>query len=74
MTKKELVEGIQRAEAAAWKTYQDSKVIWGKDDVMTARCSAKWLALFELREALGLDPMPVAQLVTEGLLPETVAA
>ena len=73
MTKKELVEGIQRAEAAAWKAFQESKAIWGKDDAMTARHSAKWIALFDLREALGVDPMPIDQLIAEDLVPATVA-
>lgn len=73
MTKKQLVEEIQRAEAAAWKEFQDSKAIWGKDDTMTARRSAKWIALFDLREALGVDPMPIDQLIAEDLVPATVA-
>ena len=73
MTKKQLVEEIRLAEAKAWKEYQESKALWGKDDAITVRCQAKWMALFDLREALGVDPMPIDQLIAEDLVPAAVA-
>ena len=69
MTKKQLVEEIRLAEAKAWKEYQESKALWGKDDAITVRCQAKWSALYDLLEALGIGIMPVAKLIENNLLP-----
>jgi len=71
MTKKQMIEEIQIAEAKLWKEYQESKAIWGKDDVLTTHRATKWSALYDLREALGIDAMLVSELVARDLIPKT---
>ena len=69
MTKKEMIYEIQKAEAQAWKDFQISKAVWGRDGDQTIRRLAEWRMLYNLREALGIHPMPIDQLITEDLLP-----
>lgn len=69
MTKKELIYEIQKAEAKAWKDFQASNAVWGRGDDQTIRRLAEWRTLYNLREALGIHPMPIDQLITEDLLP-----
>lgn len=72
MTKKEMVEGIQRAEAKLWKELQEAKALFGMDDIITQKRRAEWAGVYELRNVLGIEAMPVSQLKTEGLLPKFI--
>ena len=68
MTKKQMVEQIQVAEAKAWKELQEAKQLWGMDDPLTTKIRAQWSSVYELREALGIPSLPVAELVTRNLI------
>lgn len=68
MTKKQLVEQIQVAEAKAWQVLQDAKQLWGDDDAFTQKRRAEWSTLYELREALGIPNLTVRELVARNLL------
>lgn len=68
MTKKQMVEQIQVAEAKLWKELQEAKKLWGMDDPITTRLRATWSAVYSLREALGIDSLPVAELVARNLI------
>jgi hypothetical protein len=68
MTKKQLVEQIQVAEAKAWQVLQDAKKLWGDDDAFTQKRRAEWSTLYELREALGIPNLTVRELVSRNLL------
>jgi len=68
MTKKQLVEQIQVAEAKAWQVLQDAKQLWGDDDAFTQKRRAEWSTLYELREALGIPNLTVRELVSRNLL------
>lgn len=68
MTKAQMVEKIQVAEAEAWKELQQAKRLWGQDDALTKRISGKWSALYDLREALGIDSLSVQRLIDLELL------
>lgn len=72
MTKKQLVEGIQRAEAKLWKELQEAKALFGMDDIITQKRRAEWSGVYELRNALGIEAMRVSQLKAEGLLPNFI--
>jgi hypothetical protein len=72
MTKKQLVEGIQRAEAKLWKKLQDATELYGEADPITQRRRSEWSSVYELSEALGIEAMPVTQLKAEGLLPKFI--
>jgi len=54
MTKKEMIEDIQVAEAKAWNQYQRDVKQNGKDDPITDRSRTAWAALYRLRESLGI--------------------
>ena len=69
MTKKQMVEQIQVAEAKAWKELQQAKKLWGQDDPITTRLRAQWSSVYELREALGIPPMDVESLIKKDLMP-----
>lgn len=69
MTKKQLVEQIQVAEAKAWQVLQDAKKLWGDDDAFTQKRRAEWSTLYELREALGIPNLTVRELESKNLLP-----
>lgn len=68
MTKKQMVEQIQVAEAKAWKELQQAKKLWGQDDPLTTNLRSQWSAVYSLREALGIESLPVAELVTRNLI------
>lgn len=68
MTKKQMVEAIQVAEAKAWKSLREAQSLWGIDDAITSRSRAKWSGLYEMREALGLPGLTVSELVEQDLL------
>ena len=63
-----MVEQIQVAEAKAWKELQEAKKLWGMDDPLTTKIRAQWSSVYELREALGIESLPVAELVTRNLI------
>jgi len=68
MTKKQMVDQIQTTEARVWKELQEAKKLWGMDDPITTRLRAQWSSVYELREALGIDSLPVAELVARNLI------
>lgn len=68
MTKKEMIKEIQVAEAKAWKLFQEAKKLWGREDSITAKLGSKWNALHELRKELGIESLPVTELVTRNLI------
>lgn len=68
MTKKQLVEQIQVAEAKAWQVLQDAKQLWGDDDAFTQKRRAEWSTLYELREALGIPNLTARELEARNLL------
>lgn len=69
MTKKQMVEQIQVAEARAWKDYRIARKVMGEDDSITARRRAAWCVVYDLREALGIEAMGVESLMKKDLLP-----
>ena len=69
MTKKEMIEDIQVAEAKAWNQYQRDVKQNGKDDPITDRSRTAWAALYRLRESLGIPGMAVERLYDLNLLP-----
>jgi len=69
MTKKQLIEDIQVAEAKAWNQYQRDVKRSGKDDPITDRSRTTWAALYRLRESLGIPGMAVERLYDLNLLP-----
>lgn len=68
MTKKQMVEQIQVAEARAWQVLQDAKQLWGDDDAFTQKRRAEWSMLYELREALGIPNLTARELEARNLL------
>lgn len=69
MTKKQMVEEIQVAEAKAWKEYRMAWHQLGKDDPLTEKRARAWLAVYDLREALGIPAMGVESLIKKDLIP-----
>lgn len=67
MTKKQMVEEIQVAEAKAWKQLQEAKQHWGTDDPITTKRRAAWCAVYELREALGIPSLSIESLIKKDL-------
>ena len=57
MTKREMIQTIQVAEAKAWKDYQDAKTLWGDDNAVTTRRRQRWSTIYDMRETLGIDIM-----------------
>lgn len=57
MTKREMIQTIQVAEAKAWKDYQDAKALWGDDNAVTTRRRQRWSTIYDMRETLGIDVM-----------------
>ena len=68
MTKKQMVEAIQVAEAKAWRSFREAHNLWGMDDAITSRRRAQWSGLYEMREALGLPGLTVHELIERDLL------
>ena len=69
MTKEQLIEGIQVAEAKAWKQLSEDKVLCGNDHDITKRSRTEWGTLYELRKSLGLEGLSIIQLLEMDLLP-----
>ena len=70
MTKKQMIEEIQKAEATAWRDLKVAESTFGKAAELTSIRRAHWCTLYDLRKkTLGLDAMPMHQLIAEGLLP-----
>ena len=69
MTKKQMVEEIQVAEAKAWKELQEAKKLWGTDEPITTRLRAQWSMLYELRDALGIPALSIQSLIDRDLVP-----
>ena len=68
MTKKEMIQAIQVAEAKAWKELKSNKKLYGENDPITNGARRAWRTLFELQEQLGIEGLPVKQLVEMDLL------
>ena len=68
MTKKQMVEAIQVAEAKAWQSLREAQNLWGIDDVITSHRRAQWSGLYEMREALGLPGLNIHELIERDLL------
>ncbi len=62
MTKAQMIETIQLAEAKAWKEYLNAKDIFGKDDEVTKRYSRSWMIIDNLREEMGIERMTAKKL------------
>lgn len=69
LTKAEMIREIQVAEAKAWKEYNENKALYGPAEAVTTRCRTTWSALYELRKQLGVDGLPVIELLEMNLLP-----
>ena len=70
MTKEQLIKGIQLAEAKAWKQLSEDRAILGNDHNITIRSRAEWATLYDLRGSLGLEGLPIIQLLEMDLLPD----
>jgi hypothetical protein len=68
MTKKEMIQAIQVAEAKAWKEFKSKKALYGGDDSITKGARSQWRALHELQEQLGIEGLPAKQLIEMDLL------
>jgi len=62
MTKAQMIETIQVAEAKAWKEYLKAKDIFGKDDEVTRRHCRAWMTIDNLREEMGIERMTAKKL------------
>ena len=69
MTKKQMVEQIQVAEARAWKDYRIARKVMGEDDSITARRRGEWSTIHELKEQLGIASYGFDQLIDRDLVP-----
>ena len=68
MTKKEMINQIQVAEAIAWKQYRSAQKDGGFDEAHVDRLRSKWSGIFDLRERLGIAPLATRELEKLGLL------
>ena len=68
MTKKEIIKAIQLAEAKAWSQYQSDKRLFGSDSNITLNSLKAWGPLYDLREELGIESLPVSDALDAGLL------
>lgn len=62
MTKAQMIETIQVAEAKAWKEYLDAKDIFGQENAITKRRSRVWVTIDNLREEMGIERMDTKKL------------
>ena len=69
MTKKQMVEAIQVAEARAWKDYRIARKHFGDADPITARRRNEWGAIHELKEQLGIESLGIQSLLKLDLMP-----
>ena len=72
MKKQEMIREIQLAEARAWKAYRDATVeSLGYSLEQIDRLKNRWVALYDLREEMGIPCLSVLQLFTMNLVPVT---
>ena len=71
MTKKQMVEAIQIAEAKAWKDLRLASSELGNDpgsfDPRIVGARREWSALYSLREEMGIPAMGITLLLEKGL-------
>ena len=70
MTKKEMIQTIQVAEAQAWKELKRAQRLWGREDELTSKLRGQWRVVYELREALGVPGLPVDAMIALDLVPQ----
>jgi len=68
MTKKQMIQAIQVAEAKAWKELSELKKSLSTDDDIVKAARRGWRTLFELRESMNVPGLPVRQLIEMNLL------
>jgi len=66
MTKKEMIEKIQKAEHHAWEELTSVRKMWGKDDNYTYHKGFAWCALNDLLKTLGVKDMRELELTEIG--------
>ena len=71
MTKAQMIKDIQVAEAQAWKAYRDATVGMGYSPEQIDRLKNRWVALYDLREEMGIPALTVAQMRAMNLVPLT---
>ena len=72
MKKQEMIRKIQVAEAQAWKAYRDATVAgMGYSLEQIERLKNRWVALYDLREEMGIPALTVAQMRAMNLVPLT---
>lgn len=72
MTKKEMIKEIQVAEAQAWKAFRDAEVEgMGYSKEQIDRLKNKWVALYDLRESLGIPALSFGTMYAMNLVPLT---
>ena len=69
MTKKEMIELIQVAEAKAWKQYSLNKKLYGPAEPVTRRSCIEWSTLHDMLKQLGIGPLPIGKTIELNLLP-----
>ena len=62
MTKAQMIETIQVAEAKAWKEYLKAKDIFGNEGEITKRHCRAWMTIDNLREEMGIERMDTKKL------------
>lgn len=70
MTKREMIQTIQVAEAKAWKELKRAQRLWGREDELTSKLRAQWSMAYELREAMGVPGLPVDAMIALDLVPQ----
>lgn len=69
MTKTQMIEAIQVAEARAWKQYSLNKELYGPASPITNRSRTEWSTLHDMLKQLGLPGLPISDLIRLNLLP-----
>ena len=67
-----MIKEIQVAEARAWKAYRDAEapgMEYSREQI--DRLKNRWVALYDLREEMGIPCLSVLQLFTMNLVPVT---
>lgn len=70
MTKRQMIQTIQVAEAQAWKRVKEAQRLWGREDELTMSLRGQWRVVYELREALGVPGLPVDAMIALDLVPQ----
>jgi hypothetical protein len=65
-----MIKEIQVAEAQAWKELKRSQHVWGSEDDLTNKLRGQWRVIYELRKAVGVKGLPVAELIALDLVPQ----